>query len=145
MKDGREEMTACQEKREAYPEIMEPTSLDVESKVEHEEVLKEGATVKSLGALRKQHGSQKLAAGCHWNSKEQSWGNCGSWKKFATARKGMTCCGGMARCKVHVVRKSQTRNKAGRGTSRGWMFRRRHHPKQEHKNGIRNNRNTKMG
>jgi hypothetical protein len=129
MKDGREEMTACQEKRKAYPEIMEPTSLEVESEVEHEEVLKEGATVKSVGTLRRQHGSQKLTTGCHGNSKEQPWGNCGSWKKLATAHKGMTCCAGMAWHKVHV-RKSQTRNKAGQGTLGG---------------DITRNRNTKMG
>jgi hypothetical protein len=56
----RKEMTARQEVTEACLEVKEPTSLEVESAVMHEEVPKEKATVETFGALEKEEMAIRL-------------------------------------------------------------------------------------
>jgi hypothetical protein len=56
MKADKEVMEACRESRE-------PTSVEPESKAEHE-VPKKERTVKPVGAMKKQHGDWNLAIGC---------------------------------------------------------------------------------
>jgi hypothetical protein len=51
------ETMACQEAMDACLESKEPTSLEVESKAEHEEVPMEGAAVKTFTALKKRNGT----------------------------------------------------------------------------------------
>jgi hypothetical protein len=68
---------------------------------------------------------------------EGTRGNCGSRKKLATAGRKMTHHTGVAWRKVHVIRKNQTKDKAGQGTSKRRMFGRRHQPKPERKSGIK--------
>jgi hypothetical protein len=83
-------MTACQEEREAHLESKEPTSVVIGSIVVHKEVPKEEATVKTVTALKKQYGNQHLAIGHHRQLKKETQGDSGSWKKLATAHRGMT-------------------------------------------------------
>lgn len=54
---------ACQEKMEACLDCKEPTLVKVESVVVHVEDPKEEAAVKTVRALKKQHGDQHLAIG----------------------------------------------------------------------------------
>lgn len=138
MKDGRKkEMMACQGTKEACLDNKEPNLEDMQSRTKHRKVPKENATVKSSGALKKQHRDWNLVAECRGKPKEWTQGNCGSQNKLAAGRK-MAHCTRVARRKVHVIRKNQTRDKARQGTSRGRTFGRRHQPKPEHKNGTRN-------
>jgi hypothetical protein len=51
-------------------ESKEPASLEVESNAVHDKVPKEVATMKTFGALKKQHGDQHLAVG--WRRKGPS-------------------------------------------------------------------------
>jgi hypothetical protein len=53
MRAWRKDTMACQEARDACLESKEPNSMEVESKVEREEVPKEKATVETSGALKK--------------------------------------------------------------------------------------------
>jgi hypothetical protein len=64
MKDGRKETMTCQEKTKARLECEKPTSVDVESDVEHQQVPKEVAAVMPVGGLRKQCKDRNLAAEC---------------------------------------------------------------------------------
>lgn len=62
--DAHHERTmACQETTEAHLEFKEPTSVGMEYDAEHWEVPKEETTVKSSGAMKKQHRDWHLAAG----------------------------------------------------------------------------------
>jgi hypothetical protein len=85
------ETTACQEATEACLESKEPTSLEIEFEVEHEEVPKEEATVGTFRALRKRHGDRHLAVGRCGKPKEWTQGDGGSWKTLATACRAMIC------------------------------------------------------
>jgi hypothetical protein len=76
---------------------------------EHREVLKEHAAVKSCRAMKKRHRGWHLAAERRGEPKEKFRGNCGSWKKLVTARRGTTRDAGVAWGKVHAVRKNQAR------------------------------------
>jgi hypothetical protein len=95
MRTWRKESTACQEVTEACLENKEPTSLEVESVVAHEEVTKEEATVETVGALKKRHRDQLLAIRRQGQPKKQTLGNDGSRKKLATAHRGMPCHAGV--------------------------------------------------
>jgi hypothetical protein len=86
----RKETTACQEAMEACLDSKEPTSLEVVSEVEHEEVPKEEAAVKTVGALKKRHLDRHLAIGHRGQPKKQTQGNGGSWKKLAIICRKMT-------------------------------------------------------
>jgi hypothetical protein len=57
-------MMACQEAMEACLESKEPTSVEIESIVVHEEVPKEEAAVKTVRALKERCGDWHLAVGC---------------------------------------------------------------------------------
>jgi S-methylmethionine-dependent homocysteine/selenocysteine methylase len=48
----------------AYPEKQEEISEETESKLKHQEVPKEEATVETVTALKKQHGNRQLIVGC---------------------------------------------------------------------------------
>jgi hypothetical protein len=109
-KADQEAMKACLGKTEATD--MEANPEEIVSKMEHEKVPKEDAIVKSAGGLWKRHRGRNLAAERHQKLEEGTWGNCGSWKKLATAHRGMTCHTGVAGHKVQVIRKNQTRDKA---------------------------------
>jgi hypothetical protein len=65
--------------------------LKANPEAEHQEVPKEEDTVKYSGAQKKRHRHQHLAEKCRGQLKEQTWVNCGSWKKLAAASMKMTC------------------------------------------------------
>jgi hypothetical protein len=73
MKDGRKERMACQESTETNPEKMKPNPGIMQSIGEHQVVLKEGAVVRSSGALKKRHRGRHLAAGSRQRPKETTW------------------------------------------------------------------------
>jgi hypothetical protein len=86
-------MDVSQEMTQVCPETMkskEPNSEEMKFEAVHEEIPKEEATVKSLGALKKWHGDRHLAVGCHKKLKRRTQGNSGSQKKLAATRRGMT-------------------------------------------------------
>jgi hypothetical protein len=56
----------------------------------HEEVPKEGTTVKTVRALKKWYGDRHLAVRHCWEPKKRTQGDGGSRKKLAAARRGMT-------------------------------------------------------
>jgi hypothetical protein len=85
-----EKVEACLVKMEASPE-------EIEIKVEHEEVPKEEATVETFGALKEQYKDWHLAGRCRDQPKKWIQGNGGSWRKLATACRGMTCLAGVIR------------------------------------------------
>jgi hypothetical protein len=95
-------MDVCLEEAEACLEkAKEPTSVEMKSVAVHEEVHKEDATVKPVGALRKRHRDQNLAVGCNEKPKEWTQSNGGSRRKLAAAHRGMTHHAGVARRKGH--------------------------------------------
>jgi hypothetical protein len=130
----REEMKANQKAKEA---CLEPTSLEVESEVEHEEVFKEDAAVETSRAPNKRHGDRNLTEGQSGKPKERTQGKSGCRKKLATARRRMTRRAGVARCKGHC-RQGQGKDSVVRGVPKGRTLGRRHQPKPECKNGIGN-------
>jgi hypothetical protein len=85
----------------AYPEKMEANTEETEFEAVHQEVLKEDATVKPVGALKKRHRGRHLAAGRHLKRKEQTQGKDGCWKKLAATCRRMAQCAGVANCKGH--------------------------------------------
>jgi hypothetical protein len=123
-------MKACLESKE-------PTSLEVQSKAEHEEVPKEGAAVKPIGALKKLYGGWDLALRCCGQPKKETQGSGGSQKKLTAARRGITHCAVLAQRKGSC-RHGQGKDKAVPRTQKGWTFRTRHWMKPEGINGIRN-------
>jgi hypothetical protein len=84
VKDDRKERTGCQE---ATGESREDgaKSRNAQSVVEHREVPKEEAAVKSSGAPKKWHGGWHLAPRRRGEPKEKIRRNCGSRKKLAAA------------------------------------------------------------
>jgi hypothetical protein len=112
----------------------------------HDEVPKEEATVKTVGALKQQHGDQHLAIGCQDQLKKQTKGNGESWKKLAAACRRMTCHAGTARHKGHsrkgpmveqTQQKNWSRDHVARRTSKGQMLGKRRQKQPECNNGIR--------
>jgi hypothetical protein len=92
------------------------------------EVPKEGAAVKSSGALKKRHGGWHLAAERCRKLKEWTKGICGSQRKLAAACKGMTCRRGHGH-------KGYDWDNVVQETRKGWTFGRRCQPKLECSNG----------
>jgi hypothetical protein len=68
----------------------EPNLEEMQSRVEHQEVPKEHASVKPVGGLRKRHRGWNLAAKRRHKLEEQTWGNCGSQKKLIAAGRSGT-------------------------------------------------------
>jgi hypothetical protein len=86
---------ACQEATETCLESNEPTSLEVDSVVVHQEVPKEEVAMDTFGALKKRHGDRHLAVG----RRRRTQGNGGSREKLAVACRGVIRCAGIARHK----------------------------------------------
>jgi hypothetical protein len=114
------ETMAYQEAMGACPESREPTSVQIESELEHEEVTKEEAMVKIITALKKWHGDRHLAIRYHGQLKKRTQGNGGSWQKLAAACRGLTCCSIPAWHKGHCCQ-GQGKDKAIPRTQKGWM------------------------
>jgi hypothetical protein len=110
--------------RGACLESNEPTSLEVGSEAEHEEVPKEKPAVEASRTLKKQHGDWYLAVRHHGQPKKWTHDNGGSWKKLAAAHKGMTYCAGVAECKGHghielTVKQRQQEKQTTENVARG--------------------------
>jgi hypothetical protein len=65
MRVWRKETTACQEVMEACLESKQPTSLEIESKKEHDEVHKGQAAVETFGALKEWYWDRHVAIRYH--------------------------------------------------------------------------------
>jgi hypothetical protein len=122
----------CLGKTEACLESMEPTSLEIESGSELQEVPKEEATVKTVRALKKRHGDRHLDIKRRGQLKKRSQGNGGYRKKLAAAWRGMT------RLSIPPQRKGQGQDNVARGAPKGQMFGMRRRTKPEGITGIRN-------
>jgi hypothetical protein len=70
---------------------LEANAEEIKTEGVHEEVPKEKSTVKTVIALKRQHGDWHLAVRCCDQPKKQTQRNCGSGKKLAAACRGMTC------------------------------------------------------
>jgi hypothetical protein len=90
MRDGQIETVACQVMTEGCLESKEPTSLEVESVVEHEEVPEKEATVQTFRALTKRYGDRHMSVKRRGQLKKRTQGNGGFWKNLATAHRGFT-------------------------------------------------------
>jgi hypothetical protein len=115
---------------------LEANSAESESTAEHQEVPKENAAEKPVGALKKQHRDQHLVVGWRGQPEETTRGNCGAWKKLAATRRRMTRCTGVAQCKGRC-HQGHGRDYMVRGTPKGQPVGRRHQPKPKCRNGIR--------
>jgi hypothetical protein len=83
----RKETIACQE-MEAHLEEEEPTSVDRKPEVaQNEEVHVEDAVVKPVKGRKKRQRGKRQAAGRCREPKKVTRGICGSWMKFAVARR----------------------------------------------------------
>jgi hypothetical protein len=85
-----------------------------------------------MGTLKKRHMGRHLARGLCGEPNERIRGSCGPQKNLAAGRK-MIRRTGVARRKVHVVRKYQTRDKAGREHLKRRTFWRRRQAKSKRK------------
>jgi hypothetical protein len=83
-----EKVEACLGEKEAMD--LEVNPEEIESKVEHEEVPKEEATVETFGALKEQYRDRHLAVGRCQQQNKLTQGNGGSWKKLAAACRWLT-------------------------------------------------------
>jgi hypothetical protein len=110
---------------------------EMESKVEHQEVPKEEAVVKSSGAQKKRHRGWNLAAGCHGKSKELTRRDCGSRRKLAAACRKGSCRTRVTWCNGYLIKKNQTRKNIARGAPRGQTFGKRHWVDPEGSTGVR--------
>jgi hypothetical protein len=79
--------------------LVEVEAMDLEAQpeeketvAEQQEVPKEEAAGKTVRTVKKHHGDWHLAVGCRQKLKKWTQDNGGSWKKFTTACRGMTCC-----------------------------------------------------
>jgi hypothetical protein len=136
MKAWQKEMRACQEAAEACLESKEPTSVEIESKLEHQEVPKEEALVETFGALKDWYVDQYLAVECCRQPKKRTQGNGGSQKKLATTHRQMTHRAIPVHCRGHG-HKGPDRDSVARGASKGRMLERRQWTHQEGSSGIR--------
>jgi hypothetical protein len=93
---------------------------------------------RTLRNMLKWHRGWHLAAECRQEPKDRTQGNCGPQKKLTTTIRTMTHHAGVAWRKGNFVGKHRTRDSVVQGTVKRWIFGRRHQPKQECKNGIRN-------
>jgi hypothetical protein len=92
MKAWQKEIRACQEATEACLESKGPTSVEIESELEHQEV---------PGVLKDWYVDRYLAIGCVQQLKKQTQGYGGSQTKLAATHRRMTHCAIPARCKGH--------------------------------------------
>jgi hypothetical protein len=92
---------ASQEAMEAYPE-------EIESESEDQEIPKEHAAVKPVGALKKRPRGWNPAAKHHDWPEERIQENCGSLKKLVAVRRVTTCHAEVAWCKGNIIGKSWT-------------------------------------
>jgi hypothetical protein len=147
MRTWRKETTACQEATEACLESKEPTSLEVESVAEHEEIPKEEASVQTSRALKKRYGDRHLSVKRRGQRKKRTQGNGVSRKNLPAARRGFTRRAGVAWRKrrgftgltvEQTRRKKRTRDSVARGTSKTRTFGKRRRTKPEGITGIRN-------
>jgi hypothetical protein len=96
-----QETSTCHEATEAYTEKIQPDPRMMQSIAERQEVPKEEAAVMLVGGRRKRCREWNLAAECHQELKERTWGYCGSWKTVTVAARRMTCSAAVARRKEH--------------------------------------------
>jgi hypothetical protein len=80
-----EKMEACLGEMKASD--LEENSEEIESKLEHEEVPKEEATVEKFGALKEQYRDWHLGVRRRSQPKKRTQGNGGSQKKLNAARR----------------------------------------------------------
>jgi hypothetical protein len=78
-----------------------------------------------------------LATGPCGQLEERTQGNCGAWKKLATAGRKTTHHAGVAQHKGQIVKKNQTRNNIARGALRGWTFWKKRRVNLEGSTGVR--------
>jgi hypothetical protein len=109
----RKEMTACQEAMEACLESKEPTLVEVESVAMHEEVPKEEAALKTVGALKKRYGDRHLAIGFLLQLQKRTRGNGGSRKKLAAIRRQMPAVQERHRVRDAVIKDRQSNRGGG--------------------------------
>jgi hypothetical protein len=138
MRTWRKETTACQETTEACLESMKPTSFEIESESEQQEVPKEDAAVGTFGTVNKHHGDRHLAIGRHGQPKKRTQGNGGFQKKLPTAYRRMNLRAIPVWCKGHS-RQGPCRDSVERGDPKGRTLGK-GCPKLERSNGIRNQR-----
>jgi hypothetical protein len=112
-----ERMMACLGRTEGTD--LEANPVETQSEAVHRTVPKDHAVVKSSGALKKRHRGRRLAVGRPGRPQERTRGNYGSRKKLVVAGRKMTPRAGVARRKVHIIRKNQTREKVARRTCKG--------------------------
>jgi hypothetical protein len=93
----------------------------MESKAQHREIPKEEATVKSSGAMKKQHRGWHLAAGHHGKPKELALRILWIQRKLAAACRKMTCRAVVAWCRGHGC-KVYDQISVVQGTRKGWTF-----------------------
>jgi hypothetical protein len=139
MKANQDATEVCLEKTEACLESKEPTTLEVESKVEHEEVPKEDAAVETGRAPNKRHADWNLATGRCGKPKEQTQGKGECQKKLAGATKMIHHAGVVwSKGQGHKGRCHQGhgRDNVAPGAQKGRTFGRRHWTRQECNNGI---------
>jgi hypothetical protein len=111
MKTDRKETMSCQVTTEACLDSKELNTEDVESEVEHREVPKEDAIVKSVKGRKKRHSGRKLAAGRRGEPKELTQGNRGSRRKLPAAYRKVTRRAAVALRKRNVFRKIRNQGK----------------------------------
>jgi hypothetical protein len=102
----------------------------LKSIAKHEEVVKEEAAVKSVGALKKRHRDWHLDVGCRGQPKKWIQGNGESRKKLAVACRRMTSYAIPARRKGHCCH-GQGKKKAVSRTQKRRTFRKRRRAKPE--------------
>lgn len=92
----KKETMSCQVTTKACVDSKQPNPEDMESKVEHQEVPMEEATLKSSGTMKKQHRGQHLVAGQCREPKELAQRDCRSQRKLATACRKVSHCAAVA-------------------------------------------------
>jgi hypothetical protein len=117
-------------------ESKEPTSNEIQSVAEHEEVPEEKAVVKTIRTLKKWHGDWHLAIRHHQHLQKQTQGDSGSQTKLTATHRGLTCHAISAMCK-ELDRQEPSRDSVARGTLKGWMFGKKHRVQLDCINGIR--------
>jgi hypothetical protein len=83
MEANQERIMVCLGKTEATD--LKENPEEMQSKAEHQEVLKEDPIVKLVRGQKKWYRGQNLAPECHQKPKERTLENCGSQKKLAAA------------------------------------------------------------
>jgi hypothetical protein len=84
-KDTRKETMACQEKMETRLEIVEPTSVDMESEAAQRQVPREDTAIMPVGEPRKRRRDRNLAAECRQKKQERAQSKDGCRKNLVAA------------------------------------------------------------